>query len=373
MAPSIPKTQTAAIVPTAGGDLKIEKNHPVTQPQDLKPGECLVKMSHTGVCHTDLHAKKGDWPVPAMTPLIGGHEGVGEIVAIGEHTQNSPVKVGDRVGIKWLADSCLNCEFCKKSYEMSEHPCLLPSPPLPLTPLADCQQAKLSGFTTDGTFAQYVVSYTNHVTPIPEGLNSADAASILCAGVTVYKALKVSNTKLGDWVVIPGAGGGLGHLAVQYANAMGLNVIAVDTGDHKRKLSLSLGAKAFVDFKTSNNIVDEIKDLTPDKLGAHAAVIAASQVEAYTQAVDYLRPIGTLVAVGLPNDKLGASVFFTVFKSIRIQGSYVGNRQDATESLEIAAAGKVKVTYDLQPLANLTDIYEKLEQGKIAGRIVLET
>lgn len=118
--PSIPKTQTAAIVSAIGGDLIISTSHPVIQPSDLAPGECLIKVSHTGVCHTDLHAKKGDWPIPPSTPLIGGHEGVGEIVAIADNTVGAPVKVGDRVGIKWLADSCLNCEFCKKGYEMSE-------------------------------------------------------------------------------------------------------------------------------------------------------------------------------------------------------------------------------------------------------------
>jgi len=117
---SIPKTQTAAIVPTSAAPLDIRKDYPVRQPKDLKPGECLVKLSHTGVCHTDLHAWKGDWPIPPMTPLIGGHEGLGQIVAIGENTVGSPVKIGDRVGIKWLADSCLDCEFCRKGYEMSE-------------------------------------------------------------------------------------------------------------------------------------------------------------------------------------------------------------------------------------------------------------
>jgi len=121
---TIPSTQTAAIVPAAGVALEIRKNHPVKQAKDLNPGECLVKMTHTGVCHTDLHAWKGDWPIAPMTPLIGGHEGIGQIVAIGDSTVASPVKVGNRVGIKWLADSCLDCEFCREGYEMSEdfHP-----------------------------------------------------------------------------------------------------------------------------------------------------------------------------------------------------------------------------------------------------------
>ena len=124
--PSIPSVQTAAVVSAVGGELVIKNDHPVAKQSELAPGECLVRISHTGVCHTDLHAVKGDWPVLPCTPLIGGHEGVGEVVAIGDNTAASPVKVGDRVGIKWLADSCLNCEFCKRGYEMSEY--YLPAP-----------------------------------------------------------------------------------------------------------------------------------------------------------------------------------------------------------------------------------------------------
>lgn len=108
---NIPSVQTAAVIEAVGGTLEIRTNHPVAKQSDLQPGECLVRITHSGVCHTDLHAAKGDWPVPPCTPLIGGHEGVGEIVAIGANTAASPVNVGDRVGIKWLADSCLNCEY----------------------------------------------------------------------------------------------------------------------------------------------------------------------------------------------------------------------------------------------------------------------
>ncbi|WVQ81821.1 hypothetical protein IAT38_003948 [Cryptococcus sp. DSM 104549] len=349
---TVPKTQIAAVVPKTGEALQVKKDHPVKQPKDLKPGECLVKISHTGVCHTDLHAAIGDWPIPPQVPLIGGHEGVGQVVAIGDNTLNSPVKLGDRVGIKWLADSCLACEPCRRGYEMN------------------CEKAKLSGYTTDGTFSEYVVSFTNHVTPIPENLDSAGAASILCAGVTTYKALKVSNTKVGDWVALPGAGGGLGHLAVQYAKAMGLKVVAIDTGAAKEKMVKSLGADAWVDFKTSKDVVADIKAATGGA-GPQAAVVTAAHQSGYTQAIKYLKPTGTLVCVGMPDAEMGANVFWTVFKSIRIQGSYVGNRQDAIEALDIAAAGKVKVVFESKELDALKDVYEDLEHGKIAGRIVL--
>lgn len=350
---NIPKVQKAAIVEKTSEPLKLIDNHPVKQPSELAPGECLVELDCSGVCHTDLHARNGDWPIQPKLPLIGGHEGVGRIVAIGAHTQDSPVKLGDRVGIKWLAYSCLDCEPCRKGLEQS------------------CLNGRYSGFTVDGTFSQYVVSWVTHVTPIPEALSSAEAASILCAGITVYRAIKYSNAKIGDWIVLPGAGGGLGHMAVQYAVAMGLRVVAVDTGAEKQELVTRLGAEKWVDFRETKDLVKDIIAAT-DGLGAHAAVVTAATGAAYAQAVDYLRMGGTLMVVGLPaKANLSADIFFTVVKSISILGSYVGNRQDAREALDIAARGKVKCHYVMKPLSELGETYEALEQGKIAGRIVL--
>ncbi|KAF8491383.1 GroES-like protein [Russula emetica] len=355
MSTSIPKTQKAALVVSSDAPILVKDDHPVTQPEELAPGECLVKMHCTGVCHTDLHARKGDWPLPHKFPLIGGHEGVGEIVTIGAHTINSPVKIGDRVGVKWLADSCLQCEQCRKGLEQS------------------CAKAKLSGYTIDGTFSQYVVSYVAHVTPIPENLDSNEAASFLCAGVTVYRALKYSQTKPGDWIVLPGAGGGLGHLAVQYAvHAFGLRVVAVDTGAEKKELCLSLGAEKWVDFRETKDLVRDIKNAAGGE-GPHAALVSAASSTAYEQAIDYLRPGGSLLVVGLPAQaQIGASVFWTVVKSINIIGSYVGNRQDAHEALNIASMGKIHCHYALKPLSALSEVYEGMEQGTVAGRVVLK-
>ncbi|KAJ7116617.1 chaperonin 10-like protein [Mycena epipterygia] len=351
---TIPKTQTAAVVPSSGASIQIKHDHPVKSQDELEPGECLVKLACTGVCHTDLHAALDDWPLSAKTPLVGGHEGVGEIVAIGNNTSHSPVKVGDRVGIKWLADSCLNCEQCRKGREQN------------------CLDAKLSGFTVDGTFQQYVVSYVNHVTPIPDGFDSNAAASILCAGVTVYRAIKHSQTSPGDWIVLPGAGGGLGHLAIEYAKVAGLQVIAVDSGADKKKLCLELGADKWIDFKETKNLVEEIKAMT-DGLGAHSALVTAASSSGYKEAIEYLRGGGTLMAVGLPGKAcLEASIFFTVFKSISILGSYVGNRQDAVEALAIAARGQVTCKFALKSLSDLASTYEGMTQGKVAGRVVLE-
>jgi len=222
--------------------------------------------------------------------------------------------------------------------------------------MVDCPSAKLSGYTVDGTFSEYTVSYVHHVTPIPESLDSAGAASLLCAGVTTYTALKRSNTKVGDWIAIPGAGGGLGHLAVQYAKAMGLNVIAIDTGEAKQKMVMELGATTWIDFKTSgDSLVEDIKKASPGGLGPHAALVVAANQSGYTQAVEYLRPGGTLVCNGMPNAALEANIFWIVFKSIRIQGSYVGNRQDAVEALALAAAGKVRVVFEGKKIDDLKE------------------
>ncbi|KAJ7739465.1 chaperonin 10-like protein, partial [Mycena maculata] len=293
---TIPKTQTAAVVPTSSTLIEIRQDHPVKTQEELAPGECLIKLC-TGVCHTDLHAALGDWPLPTKTPLVGGHEGVRVIIAIGSSTSHSLVKVGDRVGIKWLADSCLNSEQCRKGREHE-----------------DCTDAKLSGFTVDGTFQQYVISFVNHATPIPGGFDSNAAASILCAGLTTYHAIKYSQTSPGDWIVLPGAGGRLGHLAIQYAKVAGLRVIAVATGADKKKLCLELDADKRIDFKESKNIVEEIKVIM-DGLGAHSALVTAVSSSGYKQAMEYLCGGGTLMVVGLPgNGDLEASIFFTVFK-----------------------------------------------------------
>ncbi|KAJ6548131.1 chaperonin 10-like protein [Mycena vulgaris] len=195
MSPSIPQTARAAIIAAFDQDLILKDDQPVIQPSELAPGECLVKIDYAGVCHSDLHIKEGGWGAMEL-PRVGGHEGIGHIVAIGAHTVASPVKVGDRVGIKWIANTCLKCEMCRTGNEPS------------------CTMAftMTHGRGVDGTFADYVLSYVDYATPIPENLDSAAATPLLCAGLTIYRALKETKPKVGNWVAIPGAGGGLGHL-----------------------------------------------------------------------------------------------------------------------------------------------------------------
>ncbi|KJA19698.1 hypothetical protein HYPSUDRAFT_44081 [Hypholoma sublateritium FD-334 SS-4] len=352
----IPRTQKAAVLTALGAPYTIETARPVKQPAELAPGECLVKLEYSGVCHSDLHVRNGDWTVKADLPLVGGHEGVGRVVAIGAQSNNH-VKIGDRVGLKWIATVCGNCEMCRKGYESS----------------CPTSFAKTHGLKLDGTFQEYAVSFTSYVTPIPEGLDGAFAAPILCAGLTVYKALKQTNLRIGQWVAISGAGGGLGHLAVQYAVAMGLRVLAIDSGETKKKLCLSLGAEAWVDFKESTDLIKDVV-AAADGLGPEAAVVAAGDAKPFNQAVMYLRRKGTLVCVGMPaaNALLSFPITLLIGKSLTIVGSAIGNQQEAVEALRIAALGKVKCQHEVKKLEDVNSIVEDLEAGKVSGRMVIK-
>ncbi|RHZ67321.1 zinc-dependent alcohol dehydrogenase [Aspergillus thermomutatus] len=346
---SIPSMQWAQVAEKVGGPLVL-KQIPVAQPG---PDEILVKIRYSGVCHTDLHAMNGDWPIPVKMPLVGGHEGAGIVVAKGDLV--TEFEIGDHAGIKWLNGSCLACEFCKQADE----------------PL--CQHALLSGYTVDGTFQQYTIGKATHASKIPKNVPLDAVAPVLCAGITVYKGLKESGARPGQTVAIVGAGGGLGSLAQQYARAMGLRVIAIDGGDEKRVMCEQLGAEAYVDFTKSSDLVADVKAATPDGLGAHAVILLAVSEKPFQQATEYVRSRGTVVAIGLPaNAFLRAPVLNTVVRMINIKGSYVGNRQDGVEAIDFFARGLIKAPFKTAPLEDLPKIYELMEQGKIAGRYVLE-
>lgn len=346
---SIPALQWAQVVEKVGGPV-IYKQIPVPKPG---PDEVLVNIKYSGVCHTDLHARKGDWPLKVKMPLVGGHEGAGVVVAKGELV--TEVQIGDHAGVKWLNGSCLNCDYCRTADE----------------PL--CAKAQLSGYTVDGTFQQYVVAKGAHVSVIPKDVPLDAIAPILCAGITVYKGLKESGAKPGQVLAIVGAGGGLGSMAHQYAKAMGLRIIAIDGGEEKKEMCVKLGAEAYVDFTTSSDLVKDVQAATPDGLGPHAVLLLAPFEGPFQQAAGYVRPRGTIVAIGLPAQAyLKAPVFPTVVKMINIKGSYVGNRQDGIEAIEFFRRGLIKAPFKTVPLSELGHVFELMEQGKIAGRYVLQ-
>lgn len=350
MSTQIPEKQWAQVIEKTGGEISY-KEIPVQKPG---PDEVLVNIKYTGVCHTDLHAWQGDWPLDTKLPLVGGHEGAGVVVATGDLVED--VKLGDHVGIKWLNGSCLSCGFCQQSDE----------------PL--CPKPLLSGYTVDGTFQQYAIGKAAHVARIPKDLPLDAIAPILCAGITVYKGLKESGATPGQFVAVVGAGGGLGSLALQYAKAMGLRTIAIDTGDEKKEMCNTLGAEAFVDFAKSSNVVKDVQAATPDGLGPHAVLLVAVNEKPFQQAAEYVRPRGTVVCIGLPAGAyLKAPVFESVIKMVTIKGSYVGNRKDSAEAIEFYARGLIKAPYKVVGLSELKSVYEKMQKGEIAGRYVLDT
>ena len=333
----------AGIVKQFGDTINIENTE---KPQPGKY-QALVKLISTGVCHTDLHAMEGDWPVKPSPPFIPGHEGVGRVEELGEDAIN--FEVGDMAGNAWLWSACGNCEYCRKGWETL------------------CEQQLNGGYSTNGSFGEYMLIDTRYAPKIPEGADPYEVGPVLCAGVTVYKGLLMTETKPGDWVVISGIGG-LGHLAVQYAVAMGLRVIAVDIADDKLELAKKHGAEIVINAANTDPAA-EVQDQVG---GAHGVLVTAVHEQAFGQAIGMSRRGGTIVFNGLPPGKFDVSVFDVVLNGLTIRGSIVGTRQDMIEALEFYAAGKIKPTYQRRPLEDLNDIFDEMRGGKIDGRVVIE-
>jgi propanol-preferring alcohol dehydrogenase len=339
---AIPKIMQAAVVEKFGAPLVV-RELPVPTPG---PGQALVEIIASGVCHTDLHAADGDWPVKPTLPFTPGHEGAGIVAALGPGVTH--LKEGDRVGIVWLHSACGHCEFCLSGWETL------------------CLEQKNSGYSVNGSFAQYAVAQADYLGRIPKNLSFVDAAPILCAGVTTYKGLKETNTRPGEWVVISGVGG-LGHVAIQYAKAMGLHVAAVDLGPEKMALAKKLGAEITIDAKTQDPPAEIQKQIG----GAQGILVTAVSTVAFKQAIGMLRRGGTCVLNGLPPGEFPVSIFDVVLNRYTIRGSIVGTRLDLEEALAFAAEGKVKATIETLPLESVNDVFNRLRTGKVNGRVVL--
>jgi len=337
------KTMQAAVVRAFGAPLAIEEL-PIPTPGR---GQVLVRVVASGVCHTDVHAAGGDWPVKPTLPFVPGHEGAGYVVALGAGVTD--LKAGDRVGVPWLHTACGRCDYCLSGWETL------------------CEAQRNTGYSVNGTFADYVLADAAYVARIPIGLDFAAAAPILCAGVTTYKGLKETDARPGQWVVISGVGG-LGHLAVQYARAMGLRVAAVDVSDEKLALARSLGAEVTVNAAEH----DPARALTRTIGGAHGALVTAVSPTAFAQAVSMLRRGGTCALVGLPPGTFPTPIFDVVLKRITIRGSIVGTRLDLREALRFAADGYIHVVAERRPLSAVNDVFDALRAGTVEGRVVLD-
>ncbi|HEY6661729.1 MAG TPA: zinc-dependent alcohol dehydrogenase [Sphingomicrobium sp.] len=335
-------TMRAAVAHAFGEPLTIDQL-PVPEPG---PGEIVVRLAATGVCHTDLHAVRGDWAVKPALPLVPGHEGTGHVAAIGADVAG--LREGDAVGVPWLHDACGHCEYCLTGWETL------------------CPTQRNTGYSVNGTYADYVLARADYVGRLPAGADLEAIAPILCAGVTTYKGLKETEAKAGEWVAISGIGG-LGHVAVQYAKAMGFNVAALDVDPAKLELASRFGAHVTVDCRDR----EAVKALVKDTGGMHGVLVTAVSTGAFGQAIGIVRRKGTVVFNGLPPGEFATPVMPVVLKRITLRGSIVGTREDLAEALAFAASGKVKAEVSVEPLEAVNDVLKRMEQGAINGRVVL--
>ena len=339
----MPKMMKAAVVHQFGKPLTIEEV-PIPTP---KSGEILIKIIANGVCHTDLHAAQGDWPVKPKLPFIPGHEGAGIVADVGANVTG--LKEGDPVGLAWLHDACGMCEYCRTGWDSL------------------CLAQHNSGYAVNGSFAEYAIGSAAYVGKLPSNPDFAAMAPILCAGVTTYKGIKETEAKPGEWILISGVGG-LGQLAIQYAKAMALQVAAVDVTEEKLALAHTSGADVTANAK-SPHAIDQIIKQTGG--GAHGALVTAVSLSAFNQAIHMVRRKGTIALVGLPPGDFPTPVFDVVLGRITIRGSIVGGRQDLAEAIAFAAEGKVHSHYHEMKLDDINKVFSDMKFGKLDGRMVM--
>ncbi len=335
----------AAVVTSFTTPLELQ-DRPVPEPG---PGQVLVRIEASGLCHTDIHAAHGDWPVKPTPPFVPGHEGVGIVEAVGPGV--SQRAVGDRVAIPWLGHACGHCDHCINGWETL------------------CEEQQNTGYSIDGGLAEYAVADANYVVPVPDGVSPHDAAPLTCAGVTTYKAIKVAGIRPAERVAVFGIGG-LGHLAVQYARLVGGTVIAVDVEDEKLELARELGADHVVNAATTDPVA-AIEALG----GADVAVVLAVIPSVFEQAFAALRRGGRLVCVGLPPETDGPMslpIFPTVLKGISVIGSIVGTRQDLAEVFDLHAHGRTRVVAETRTLDTVNASIDDVLAGRAPARIVFE-
>jgi propanol-preferring alcohol dehydrogenase len=318
------------------------KDVPVPTPG---PHDVLVRLEASGLCHTDIHAAHGDWPVRPTLPFTPGHEGVGIVEAIGETV--TEVAIGDRVAMPWFGYGCGTCGYCVDGRETL------------------CESQRNTGYSVDGGLREFSTADARYVVKVPDGISPVDAAPLTCAGVTTYKAVKVAHVVPAERVAVFGIGG-LGHLAVQYAKLVGGFVTAVDVTDEKLELAHRLGADHLV-----NAAKVDVPQVIQAEGGADVAIVLAATSEVFEQAFRSLRRGGRLVCVGLPKDGgFRLPIFETVLKGISVIGSIVGTRQDLREVFALHAAGRTEVVTEVRDLADVATAMDEVLAGTVPARIV---
>lgn len=333
----------AAVVHELGQPLSVEDR----QLDEPGPYQVLVRIEASGLCHTDIHAARGDWPVQPTPPFVPGHEGIGIVEEVGSAVTG--MSIGDRVAMPWLGSACGHCDDCLRGWETL------------------CLEQQNTGYGVDGGYAELALADSRYVVKVPDGVSPLEAAPLACAGVTTYKAIKVAGVRPTDLVLISGVGG-LGHLALQYAKIFGGTVVAVDVTDEKLALAKELGADYVIDARTQD-VAAEVTALG----GADVAIGLAVSTESFLASYGALRRGGRLVLVALPADGvLPVPVFDLVLGGKSVIGSIVGTRADLAEVYELHARGRTRVIYETRQLEQVNDAFEEILSGQVPARLVFD-
>lgn len=332
----------AAVVDSLGKPPEV-RELPIPEPG---PGEVLVRIAASGVCHTDLSVMDGEWLMKRPRfPLVPGHEATGHVAGLGPGV--SAHKEGDRVGVFWLNSACGSCDLCSHDLE------------------GLCLSQVGTGYDRNGTFAEYCVVSADYAVPLPGG-PLEKLAPVMCAGVTSYRGLKEMKLEPGSWVVVYGIGG-TGHLGVQYAKTMGYKVIAIDVEPEKIELASRLGA----DLVINSEREFPVNKIVRHTGGVHGVLATAPAAKALEQSVRMLRRGGTCVLIGIPKEALPLNVFDMVIKGLSVRGSLIGTRRDLREALDLVSEGKVEPIIEARPLDGVNEAIDAMRTRRAKGRGVL--
>ncbi|CAG8116600.1 unnamed protein product [Penicillium olsonii] len=343
----LPETCKAGVVSEHGPDFEHNIEHvPVPQPG---PDQILIKLNVTGLCYSDIQFDQ-DLPLPRMGDFdvsSPGHEGAGVVVAVGQDVKGW--KIGDRAGVAPTWDTCMSCELCATDLE------------------CHCSQAvptglKVSGACYDGSTMFRAVS-----------LSCDNFSPSTIMEHTDTHEIRESNLGVGQWIVFIGAGGGVGHMGIQIAKAMGMRIIRIDAGSEKEKICLSLGCEAFIHFTKSRNLCDDVRTIADGK-GAHGVFVVASAPAGYKVAPRMLRIGNVMVCAGMPPSGTavaGDDPMYLILNIIKVVGSLTGSRQDTAHALSMAARGLLRPIYEHYDIDELPSAVQKLRQGRVNGRCVV--
>jgi len=330
----------AAQISKAGGDWElVERDIP-----EPGPGQVRVKVEACGICHSDALVKDGVWP-GLHYPRVPGHEIAGRVDAVGANVTSWAV--GQRVGVGWHGGHCFVCEQCRRG------------------DFAMCVNRKITGIDFDGGYAEYLIAPAAVVAAIPDDLPAEEAGPFMCAGVTVFNALRNSGARAGEVVAVHGIGG-LGHLGIQYARQMGFETVAINRGNDKEPLARQLGAHHYIDA-TAMDVVAELQKLG----GANVILATAPNAQAISGLVDGLAPSGKLLVPAAPLEPLSINVFSLITKRSSVAGWYSGTARDSQDTLEFSALSGVHPMIEKYPLDQVAEGYEQMHSGRVRFRVVL--